>query len=175
MACGLLKSAVSNSPMWIRNLVTSIRRLKESLHTITAAVATSRTAVARRDGCLRARLRKPRADGSDYLLTHQKGASSSFATFRRLPQALASRSRSAISRVLKHSLAAHLVAGKANLALIRQALEHRPNYTAYLILVGTLFCLGSRPHGAVLAGLVGAGRNITSGIASSRCCVHWNQ
>jgi integrase/recombinase XerD len=78
---------------------------------------------------LRAWLRKRPADGSDYLFTSQKGGkldrTQFFRNFQRLAESAGLPVEKWHPHVLKHSLASHLVAGNANLALVRQALGHR--------------------------------------------------
>jgi site-specific recombinase XerD len=85
-------------------------------------------------------LRKRVDDGSDYLFTSQKGGKLSRIQFFRNFQRTAEGAGLAIEKrhphVLKHSLASHLVAGNANLALIRQALGHR-SINSTLAYVGT--------------------------------------
>jgi len=92
----------------------SIRRLKGSLYTV--------------QPLYQHRGKRP-VDGSDYLFSSQKGGKLSRIQFFRVFQTVAEIAGLAVEKrhphVLKHSLASHLVAGNANLALIRQALGHR--------------------------------------------------
>jgi site-specific recombinase XerD len=107
----------------------SIRRLKGSLHTIQPLYQHRGQPLLDETAALRAWLHTRTADGSDYLFTSQKGGKLDRTQFFRNFQTVAeSAGLSAEKRhphVLKHSLASHLVAGNANLALIRQALGHR--------------------------------------------------
>jgi site-specific recombinase XerD len=107
----------------------SIRRLKGSLHTVQPIYQHRGQPLLDETAAVRAWLRKRVADGSDYLFTSQKGGKLSRIQFFRNFQRTAEGAGLAIEKrhphVLKHSLASHLVAGNANLALIRQALGHR--------------------------------------------------
>src|ERR1019366_7581539 len=107
----------------------SIRRLKGSLHTIQPLYQHRGQPLLDETAALRAWLRKRPADGSDYLFTSQKGGkldrTQFFRNFQRLAVSAGLPVEKRHPHVLKHSLASHLVAGKANLALIRQALGHR--------------------------------------------------
>lgn len=107
----------------------SIRRLKGSLHSIQPLYQHRGQPLLDETAALRAWLHTRTADGSDYLFTSQKGGKLDRTQFFRNFQTVAeSAGLSAEKRhphVLKHSLASHLVAGNANLALIRQALGHR--------------------------------------------------
>jgi len=107
----------------------SIRRLKGSLHTVQPLYQHRGQPLLDEMAALRAWLRKRPADGSDYLFTSQKGGKLSRIQFFRNFQKVAESAGLAVEKrhphVLKHSLASHLVAGNANLALIRQALGHR--------------------------------------------------
>lgn len=107
----------------------SIRRLKGSLHTIQPLYQHRGQPLLDETAALRAWLRKRPADGSDYLFTSQKGGKLGRTQFFRNFQTVAASAGLPVEKrhphVLKHSLASHLVAGNANLALIRQALGHR--------------------------------------------------
>jgi len=107
----------------------SIRRLKGSLHTIQPLYQHRGQPLLDETAALRAWLRKRPADGSDYLFTSQKGGKLGRTQFFRNFQTVAESAGLPVEKrhphVLKHSLASHLVAGNANLALIRQALGHR--------------------------------------------------
>jgi site-specific recombinase XerD len=107
----------------------SIRRLKGSLHTVQPLYQHRGQPLLDEAAAVRAWLRKRVEDGSDYLFTSQKGGKLSRIQFFRNFQRVAEGAGLAIEKrhphVLKHSLASHLVAGNANLALIRQALGHR--------------------------------------------------
>jgi site-specific recombinase XerD len=107
----------------------SIRRLKGSLHTIQPLYQHRGQPLLDETAALRAWLRKRPADGSDYLFTSQKGGKLGRTQFFRNFQTVAESAGLPVEKrhphVLKHSLASHLVAGNANLALVRQALGHR--------------------------------------------------
>ena len=107
----------------------SIRRLKGSLHTIQPLYQHRGQPLLDETAALRAWLRKRPADGSDYLFTSQKGGKLGRTQFFRNFQTVAESAGLPVEKrhphVLKHCLASHLVAGNANLALIRQALGHR--------------------------------------------------
>ncbi len=107
----------------------SIRRLKGSLHTIQPLYQHRGQPLLDETAAVRAWLRKRPADGSDYLFTSQKGGKLGRTQFFRNFQTVAESAGLPVEKrhphVLKHSLASHLVAGNANLALIRQALGHR--------------------------------------------------
>ena len=107
----------------------SIRRLKGSLHTIQPLYQHRGQPLLDETAAVRAWLRKRRADGSDYLFISQKGGKLSRIQFFRNFQKIAESAGLSVEKrhphVLKHSLASHLVAGNANLALVRQALGHR--------------------------------------------------
>jgi site-specific recombinase XerD len=107
----------------------SIRRLKGSLHTIQPIYQHRGQPLLDETAALRAWLHKRSQDGSDYLFTSQKGGKLSRIQFFRVFQTVAESAGLSVEKrhphVLKHSLASHLVAGNANLALIRQALGHR--------------------------------------------------
>jgi type 1 fimbriae regulatory protein FimB len=107
----------------------SIRRLKGSLHTIQPLYQHRGQPLLDETAALRAWLRKRPEDGSDYLFTSQKGGKLDRTQFFRNFQTVAESAGLPVDKrhphVLKHSLASHLVAGNANLALVRQALGHR--------------------------------------------------
>jgi site-specific recombinase XerD len=107
----------------------SIRRLKGSLHTIQPLYQHRGQPLLDETAALRAWLRKRPADGSDYLFVSQKGGklgrTQFFRNFQRVAESAGLPVEKRHPHVLKHSLASHLVAGNANLALIRQALGHR--------------------------------------------------
>jgi integrase len=107
----------------------SIRRLKGSLHTIQPLYQHRGQPLVDETAALRAWLRMRLCDGSDYLFTSQKGGKLSRIQFFRVFQTVAEIAGLPVEKrhphVLKHSLASHLVAGNANLALVRQALGHR--------------------------------------------------
>jgi site-specific recombinase XerD len=107
----------------------SIRRLKGSLHTIQPLYQHRGQPLLDEMAALRAWLRKRPQDGSDYLFTSQKGGKLDRTQFFRNFQTVAESAGLPVEKrhphVLKHSLASHLVAGNANLALVRQALGHR--------------------------------------------------
>jgi len=118
----------------------SIKRLKGSLHTVQPLYQHRGQPLLDETAAVRAWLRKREADGSDYLFTSQKGGKlSRIQFFRNFQMVAAVAGLSAEKRhphVLKHSLASHLVAGNANLALIRQALGHR-SINSTLAYIGT--------------------------------------
>jgi integrase len=107
----------------------SIRRLKGSLHTVQPIYQHRGQPLLDETAALRAWLRKRPVDGSDYLFTSQKGGKLDRTQFFRNFQKIAESAGLPVEKrhphVLKHSLATHLVAGNANLALVRQALGHR--------------------------------------------------
>ena len=107
----------------------SIRRLKGSLHTIQPLYQHRGQPLLDETAALRAWLRKRPCDGSDFLFTSQKGGKLDRTQFFRNFQTVAESAGLPVEKrhphVLKHSLASHLVAGNANLALVRQALGHR--------------------------------------------------
>ncbi|MFZ0737562.1 MAG: tyrosine-type recombinase/integrase [Candidatus Acidiferrales bacterium] len=107
----------------------SIRRLKGSLHTIQPLYQHRGQPLLDETAALRTWLRKRPADGSDYLFTSQKGGRLGRTQFFRNFQTVAETAGLPVEKrhphVLKHSLASHLIAGNANLALVRQALGHR--------------------------------------------------
>lgn len=107
----------------------SIRRLKGSLHTVQPLYQHRGQPLLDEAAAVRAWLRKRVEDGSDYLFTSQKGGRLSRIQFFRNFQSVAESAGLDVEKrhphVLKHSLASHLVAGNANLALIRQALGNR--------------------------------------------------
>jgi site-specific recombinase XerD len=111
----------------------SIRRLKGSLHTIQPIYQHRGQPLLDETAALRAWLRKRQTDGSDYLFTSQKGGKLDRTQFFRNFQTVAESAGLPVEKwhphVLKHSLASHLVAGNANLALVRQALGHRSIYS----------------------------------------------
>src|ERR1700681_3530307 len=118
----------------------SIRRLKGSLHTIQPLYQHRGQPLLDEMAALRAWLHKRSADGSDYLFTSQKGGKLSrvqfFRNFQKVAEEASLSAEKRHPHVLKHSLASHLVAGNANLALIRQALGHR-SITSTLAYIGT--------------------------------------
>src|ERR1700687_973441 len=107
----------------------SIRRLKGSLHTIQPLYQNRGQPLLDETAAPRAWLRKRSADGSDYLFLSQKGGKLGRTQFFRNFQMVAESAGLPVEKrhphVLKHSLASHLIAGNANLALVRQALGHR--------------------------------------------------
>jgi site-specific recombinase XerD len=107
----------------------SIRRLKGSLHTIQPLYQHRGQPLLDETAAIRAWLHKRAADGSDYLFSSQKGGrldrTQFFRNFQRVAESAGLSVEKRHPHVLKHSLASHLVAGNANLALVRQALGHR--------------------------------------------------
>jgi site-specific recombinase XerD len=134
----------------------SIRRLKGSLHTIQPLHQHRGQPLLDETAALRAWLRKRPADGSDYLFTSQKGGKLSRTQFFRNFQMVAESAGLSIDKrhphVLKHSLASHLVAGNANLALIRQALGHR-SINSTMAYIGTSDAQASEALQRALMGL----------------------
>lgn len=118
----------------------SIRRLKGSLLTVQPIYQHRGQPLLDEQAAVRAWLRKREDDGSDYVFTSQKGGKLSRIQFFRNFQSVGERAGLAIEKrhphVLKHSPASHLVAGNANLALIRQALGHR-SINSTLAYIGT--------------------------------------
>ena len=118
----------------------SIKRLKGSLHTVQPLYQHRGQPLLDEAAAVRAWLRKREADGSDYLFTSQKGGKLSriqfFRNFQKIAEAAGLSAEKRHPHVLKHSLASHLVAGNANLALIRQALGHR-SINSTLAYIGT--------------------------------------
>jgi integrase len=107
----------------------SIRRLKGSLHTIQPLHQHRGQPLLDETAALRSWLHKRPTDGSDFLFTSRKGGkldrTQFFRNFQRVAESIGLPVEKRHPHVLKHSLASHLVAGNANLALIRQALGHR--------------------------------------------------
>jgi integrase len=107
----------------------SIRRLKGSLHTIQPLYEHRGQPLLDETAALRTWLRKRPADGSDYLFTSQKGGkldrTQFFRNFQEVAEVAGLPAEKRHPHVLKHSLASHLIAGNANLALVRLALGHR--------------------------------------------------
>jgi site-specific recombinase XerD len=118
----------------------SIRRLKGSLHTVQPLYQHRGQPLLDETAAVRAWLRKRPADGSDYLFASQKGGRLSriqfFRNFQKVAESAGLSPEKRHPHVLKHSLASHLVAGNANLALIRQALGHR-SINSTLAYIGT--------------------------------------
>jgi site-specific recombinase XerD len=118
----------------------SIQRLKNSLHTVQPIYQHRGQPLLDETAALRAWLRKRPADGSDYLFTSQKGGrlcrTQFFRNFQTVAESAGLPAEKRHPHVLKHSLASHLVAGNANLALIRQALGHR-SISSTLLYIGT--------------------------------------
>jgi integrase len=107
----------------------SVRRLKGSLHTIQPLYEHRGQPLLDETSALRAWLRKRPGDGSDYLFISQKGGKLDRTQFFRVFQTVAKSAglppEKRHPHSLKHSLGSHLIAGNANLALVRQALGHR--------------------------------------------------
>jgi type 1 fimbriae regulatory protein FimB len=129
---GLRASEVCGIKMADMDLKTgsiSIRRLKGSLHTMQPLYQHRGQPLLDEMAAIRAWLRHRSADGSDYLFTSQKGGklgrTQFFRNFQKIAENAGLSTEKRHPHVLKHSLASHLVAGNANLALIRQALGHR--------------------------------------------------
>lgn len=79
-------------------------------------------------------------DGSDFLFASQKGGrlhrSQFFRVFQSIAESVGLPTDEQHPDVLTHSLALHLVAGNVNLALVKQALDHRA-ISSTMIYVGT--------------------------------------
>jgi site-specific recombinase XerD len=118
----------------------SVRRLKGSLFTVQPIYQHRGQPLLDEAAAVRAWLRKRVADGSDYLFTSKKGGKLSriqfFRNFQKVAKEAGLSPEKRHPHVLKHSLASHLVAGNANLALIRQALGHR-SINSTLAYIGT--------------------------------------
>jgi len=118
----------------------SIRRLKGSIHTVQPIYQHRGQPLLDENVAVRSWLRKRVEDGSDYLFASQKGGKLSRIQFFRRFQAVAESAGLPADKrhphVLKHSLASHLVAGNANLALIRQALGHQ-SISSTMAYIGT--------------------------------------
>lgn len=118
----------------------SIRRLKGSLFTVQPLYQHRGQPLLDEAAAVRSWLRKRTADGSDYMFSSQKGGKLSrvqfFRCFQQIAQSAGLPSEKRHPHVLKHSLASHLVAGNANLALIRQALGHR-SISSTMAYIGT--------------------------------------
>jgi integrase len=134
----------------------SIRRLKGSLHTIQPIYQHRGQPLLDEKAALRAWLRKRPEDGSDYLFTSRKGGKLSRIQFFRVFQMVAGITGLPMEKrhphVLKHSLASHLVAGNANLALIRQALGHQ-SITSTMAYIGTSDAQAAEASQKALMGL----------------------
>jgi len=134
----------------------SIRRLKGSLHTIQPLYQHRGQPLLDETAALRAWLRKRPEDGSDYLFTSQKGGrlcrTQFFRNFQMVAESAGLPAEKRHPHVLKHSLASHLVAGNANLALIRQALGHR-SISSTLLYIGTTDSQASEALQRALMGL----------------------
>jgi type 1 fimbriae regulatory protein FimB len=106
-----------------------IRRLKGSLHTIQPLYQHRGQPLLDETAALRAWMHKRPADGSAYLFTSQKrgklGRTQFFRKFQTVAESACLPVEKRHHHVLEHSLASHLIAGNANLALVRQALRHR--------------------------------------------------
>jgi type 1 fimbriae regulatory protein FimE len=118
----------------------SIRRLKGSLHTIQPLFQHRGQPLLDETAALRAWLPKRKADGSDHLFTRRKGGklgrTKCFRNFQTVAEGAALAVEKRHAHVLKHSLASHLLAGNANLALTRQASGHR-SVTSTMQYIGT--------------------------------------
>ena len=134
----------------------SVRRLKNSLFTVQPIYQHRGQPLLDETAALRAWLRKRPADGSDYLFTSQKGGrlcrTQFFRNFQMVAESAGLPAEKRHPHVLKHSLASHLVAGNANLALIRQALGHR-SISSTLLYIGTTDSQASEALQRALMGL----------------------
>jgi site-specific recombinase XerD len=134
----------------------SVRRLKNSLFTVQPIYQHRGQPLLDETAALRAWLRKRPEDGSDYLFTSQKGGrlcrTQFFRNFQMVAESAGLPAEKRHPHVLKHSLASHLVAGNANLALIRQALGHR-SISSTLLYIGTTDSQASEALQRALMGL----------------------
>jgi site-specific recombinase XerD len=133
--CGLKLSDIDSKVSSI-----SIRRLKGSLQTVQSLYLHRGQPLVDEVNALRSWFHKLEHDGSDYLFPNQKGGrldrTQLFRIFRACAEAAGLTPEKRHSHVLRHSLASHLVAANANLALVRQAFGHR-SITSSMQYVGT--------------------------------------
>jgi integrase/recombinase XerD len=106
-----------------------VRRLKGSLDAVQPLYPHRGVPLLDELAALRAYLRDGDDDGSDFLFTSQKGGrlhrSQFFRVFESIAESVGLPTDKRHPHVLKHSLTSHLVAGNVNLALVKQALDHR--------------------------------------------------
>ncbi len=106
-----------------------VERLKGSLCTIQAVTEHRGEPLLNELKALREWLRQRPDDGSDYLLTSQKGGRLDRSQLFRLFRAIASEAglpeEKQHPHALKHSIASHLVSANVNLALVKQQLGHK--------------------------------------------------
>jgi len=107
----------------------TVRRLKGSLSQTQPLYPHRGVPLLDELNALRAWLRDREPDGSDFLLTSQKGGklhrSAFFRVFQSIAEAVGLPAEKRHPHVLKHSLASHLIAGNVNLALVKQCLGHK--------------------------------------------------
>lgn len=107
----------------------TVRRLKGSLDAVQPLYPHRGVPLLDELAALRACLRDRDDDGSDFLFTSQKGGrlhrSQFFRVFESIAESVGLPTDKRHPHVLKHSLTSHLVAGNVNLALVKQALDHR--------------------------------------------------
>jgi type 1 fimbriae regulatory protein FimB len=118
----------------------TVRRLKGSLDAVQPLYPHRGVPLLDELAAMRAYLRDRDDDDSDFLFTSQKGGrhhrSQFFRVFQSIAESVGLPTDKRHPHVLKHSLASHLVAGNVNLALVKQALDHRA-ISSTMIYVGT--------------------------------------
>jgi integrase len=129
---GLRASEVCNlrlGDLDMKNGSIVIERLKGSLRTIQCVAEHRGEPLLNELKALGQWLRVRRNDGSDFLITSQKGGKLDRTQFFRLFQAIAAEAGLPAEKqhphALKHSLATHLVAANVNLALVKTQLGHK--------------------------------------------------
>ena len=113
----------------VKNGLLSVQRRKGSLKTVQPLCRDRREPLLDEVSALRAWLKERPDDGSDALFTSQKGGALDRTQFFRIFQGIAKTAGLPASkrhpRVLKYSLASHLLAGKTDLTVVTQILGHR--------------------------------------------------
>jgi site-specific recombinase XerD len=113
----------------VRGGALSVQRRKGSLKTVQPLCPNRSEPLLDEVAALRAWLEERPNDGSDALFTSQKGGALDRTQFFRIFQGIAKASGLPAAkrhpRVLKYSLAAHLLAGKTDVAALTQILGHR--------------------------------------------------
>jgi site-specific recombinase XerD len=106
-----------------------VERLKGSLRTTQAVTEHRGEPLLNELKALREWLRQRSDDGSDYLITSQKGGRLDRSQFFRLFRAIANDAGVSAEKqhphALKRSIASHLVSANVNLALVKQQLGHK--------------------------------------------------
>jgi integrase len=133
--CGLTFADIDKE-----NDALTVRRLKDSLETKQAFRKQRGVPLLDEEKALRAwLLERPADDQSSFVYTSQKGSQMHRTAFWRMFQDVAEAAglpkEKRNPRVLKHSLASHMVAAGENLAHVQQALGHR-SYKSTLCYVG---------------------------------------